>query len=166
MDYPPAWSDVSALINDDPRPVAVLPADSIRRFAWAGDAPVLDPLPRWVRADVLTTGDLTIAGRTLPGEGNRARDVQRLLQSGADRDRLAAAGVGWVVVESPDNTTNLRLPVAYSDEDIRVYRIGGDRPAASGRGLMVAAHIGWLTLLAAGLAGMTVARLRRVRPAR
>ena len=38
------------MINADPRPVAVLPADSMRRFTWAGDAPVLDPLPRWVRA--------------------------------------------------------------------------------------------------------------------
>ena len=33
------------MINADPRPVAVLPVDSMRRFAWAGDAPVLDPLP-------------------------------------------------------------------------------------------------------------------------
>ena len=56
MQYPAAWTAVSALINEDPRPVAVLPVDSMRRFAWAGDAPVLDPLPRWVRADVLDDG--------------------------------------------------------------------------------------------------------------
>ena len=56
------------------------------QFAWAGDAPVLDPLPRWVRADVLTTGDLTISGRagarrgrprprrrTAAGDGRRSR---------------------------------------------------------------------------------------------
>ena len=73
------------MINDDPRPVAVLPVDSMRRFEWAGDAPVLDPLPRWVRADVLSTGDLTIGGRTVPGEGERARAVQQMLLSGADR---------------------------------------------------------------------------------
>jgi hypothetical protein len=169
-DYPPAWSAVSALINADPRPVAVLPVDSIRRFAWAGDAPVLDPLPRWVRADVLTTGDLTIAGRTVPGEGARARDVQRLLLSGADRDRLAAAGVGWVVVES-DWTTGysapaLPLPVAYHDEDLTLYRVGGDHPAAAGRGVVLAAHWLWLGLLmlsgllAAGL-GLRRARRRR-----
>jgi hypothetical protein len=168
VDYPPAWSAVSALINDDPRPVAVLPADSIRRFAWAGDAPVLDPLPRWVRADVLTTGDLTIAGRTVPGEGNRARDVQRLLQSGADRDRLAAAGVGWVVVES-DSTTGysppaLPLPVAYHDEDLTLYRVGGDHPAATGRGIVLAAHWVWLGLLMLSglLAGLLTTCLRRL----
>ena len=41
-------------INADPRPVAVLPADSMRQLRVGRDAPVLDPLPRWVRADVLT----------------------------------------------------------------------------------------------------------------
>ena len=66
----------------------------MRHFPWAGDAPVLDPLPRWVRADVLTTGDLTISGRLVPGEGGRARDVERLLATGADHGALARAGVG------------------------------------------------------------------------
>src|SRR5258708_13720555 len=43
VDYPPAWTAVSALINDDPRPVAVLPAASIRPFPWPGHPPVLHP---------------------------------------------------------------------------------------------------------------------------
>jgi hypothetical protein len=166
VDYPPAWTAVSAQINEDPRPVAVLPADSMRRFAWSGDAPVLDPLPRWVRADVLTTGDLTIAGHTVPGEGDHARDVQRLLLAGADRDKLAAAGVGWVVVESQWPTgyspPALQLPVAYHDKDLTLYRVGGDHPAAAGRGIVLAAHWVWLGLLAIGLAGLLTAWLRRV----
>ncbi len=162
--YPPGWARASALINADPRPVAVLPVDSMRRFAWAGDAPVLDPLPRWVRADVLTTGDLTIGGRTIPGEGNHARDVQRLLLTGADRDRLAAAGVGWVVVETIWKTgwsaPALPLPVAYHDGDLTLYRVGGDRPAASGRGVMLAVHWVWLSALVVGLFGSAVGLLR------
>ena len=48
--YPPGWAAAAAVINADPRPVAVLPAGSMRDFPWAGEAPVLDPLPRWVRA--------------------------------------------------------------------------------------------------------------------
>ena len=92
VQYPPGWATVAAMINADPRPVAVLPVDSMRRFAWAGDAPVLDPLPRWVRADVLTTGDLTIGGRTVPGEGTRAREVQQIA---AVRGRSGHAGGGW-----------------------------------------------------------------------
>jgi hypothetical protein len=168
VQYPPGWANVSAMINADPRPVAVLPVDSMRRFAWAGDAPALDPLPRWVRADVLTTGDLTIGGRIVPGEGTRAREVQQLLLSGADRDTLAAAGVGWVVVENNWNTgwsaPALQLPVAYGDEDLTLYRIGGDHPAASGRGIMLAAHWVWLAVLAGGLMGWALGL--RVRPRR
>jgi hypothetical protein len=164
VQYPPGWARTAALINAEPRPVAVLPVDSMRRFAWAGDAPVLDPLPRWVRADVLTTGDLTIGGRTVPGEGNRARDVQQLLLTGADRDRLAAAGVGWVVVENIWNTgwsaPDLPLPVAYRDDDLTLYRVGGDHPVAAGRGAMAGVHWVWLTAIAAGLVGLAVGRLR------
>jgi hypothetical protein len=160
--YPPGWARVSALINADPRPVAVLPVDSMRRFAWAGDAPVLDPLPRWVQADVLTTGDLTIGGRTVPGEGGRARDVQQLLISGADRGKLAAAGVGWVVVENIWNTgwsaPALPLPVAYHDDDLTLYWVGGDHPPASGRAVMLAVHWVWLgTLMLSGLLALGLA---------
>ena len=161
VQYPPGWPAAAAAINADPRPVAVLPVDSMRRFRWAGEAPVLDPLPRWVRADVLSTGDLTIGGRTVLGEGARAREVQRLLVSGADRERLAAAGVGWVVVEGPD--PGLALPVAYRDTDLTVYSVGGDTPAPAHRHLMLAAHAVWLGLLGCGLVGMVVCWIRRRR---
>ena len=156
--YPPGWAAAAALINDDPQPVAVLPVGSIRRFAWAGDAPVLDPLPRWVRAEVLTTGDLTVAGRTVPGEGDRAREVQQLLLTGADREKLANAGVGWVVVESEGESMPLALPMAYRDNDLAVYRIGGYHPPASGRGIVLAAHWVWLALLL-GAGGVTLWRV-------
>ncbi|MEO3758995.1 hypothetical protein ABGB19_12000 [Mycobacterium sp. B14F4] len=158
--YPPGWAVVAAMINADPRPVAVLPADSMRQFAWAGEAPVLDPLPRWVRAEVLTTGDLTVGGRTVPGEGARARGVREILGAGADRDRLVEAGVGWVVVESDSAT--LGLPVAYRDDDIALYRVGGDHPRADGRGVVLAAHLAWLALLFGG-AGATLWGARRRR---
>jgi hypothetical protein len=106
----------------------------------------------------------------VPGEGDRARDVQRLLLSGADRDRLAAAGVGWVVVES-DWTTGyspppLPLPVAYHDADLTLYRVGGDHPAAPGRSIVLAAHWVWLGLmLLGGLLALGLG-LRRARPRR
>ena len=167
VQYPPGWARAAAIVNADPRPVAVLPVDSMRRFTWADDAAVLDPLPRWVRADVLTTGDLTIGGRTVPGEGDRARDVQQLLLAGADRDTLAAAGVGWVVVENIWSTGRsvppLRLPVAYQDAALTLYRVGGDHAPASGRGLMLVAHWLWLSVLIfTALAGLLTALLRRV----
>jgi hypothetical protein len=148
VQYPPGWAAAAAMINADPRPVAVLPAGSMRHFSWAGDAPVLDPLPRWLSADVFTTGDLTISGRLVPGEGGRARVVERLLETGADHDALARAGVGWLVDESGD--------------DVTVTRIGGDHSAAaSHRGLMLLTHGVWLAMLAAGGAIALAGRLRR-----
>ncbi|TQR86995.1 hypothetical protein D8S82_08950 [Mycobacterium hodleri] len=159
VQYPPGWTTAAALVNADPRPVVVLPQASMRHFPWAGDAPVLDPLPRWVSADVLTTGDLNIGGRTVPGEGTHARAVERLVLSGSGVEELSAAGVGWVVVEGREGP-QLSLPVAFADDDIAVYRVGGDRPAASHRGIAIAAHLAWLAAVLAGAAGMIAARRR------
>jgi hypothetical protein len=154
--YPAAWPAVAAEINADPRPVVSWPADSLRRFGWAGPAPVLDPLPRWLAADVLTTGDLVISGQLVRGEGSRR--VQELLLSGADAHTLADAGVGWVVVaESPGETgsaarTLASLPAVYHDDDLTLYRVGGDAPGAgpSRRRISIAAHTVWLAMLAVG----------------
>jgi hypothetical protein len=159
--YPGGWPAAAALINADPRPVAVLPQMSMRHFPWAGKAPVLDPLPRWVSADVLTTGDLVIGGQTVPGEGERAREVEHLVLSGAGAERLAADGVGWVVVESGSAPSPLALPVAYADGDLTVYRVGGDHAGAPHRAVMIAAHLVWLAALVVGAAGTVLARRRR-----
>lgn len=172
--YPADWATVAAVINRDPAEVALLPADTMRRFAWSGPASVLDPLPRWVRADVLITGDLTISGVTVPGEGNRAREVQRLLLAGADPAALRRAGVGWLVVEAatPGDMglaarTFERLPVTYRGQDLVLYRVGGKAAGvpADRRLLATIAHLTWLVMLTSGAVGTTVAgwwvRLRR-----
>jgi hypothetical protein len=163
--YPTDWTTVAALINRDPGEVAVLPADTMRQFAWSGRAPVLDPLPRWVRADVLMTGDLIISGVTIPGEGDRAHRVRRLLLTGADPVALRRDGVGWLVVEvgTPGDMglaarTFERLPVAYRGQDLVLFRVGGtaaDVPADR-RLLAVIAHLVWLATLIGALIGTTV----------
>ncbi|MGA9491468.1 MAG: hypothetical protein WBV80_14635 [Mycobacterium sp.] len=161
--YPVDWSMVASAINRDPAEVAVLPADTMRRFAWSRSAPVLDPLPRWLRADVLSTGDLAIAGTTVLGEGNHARAVQRLLLAGAEPQALRDAGVGWLVVEfgTPGDmgsaaTTLERLPVSYRGRDLALYRVGGATAGASAdqRRTTVIAHLVWLVLLVGGAAGL------------
>lgn len=150
--YPAGWAAAAAQINADPRPVAVLPPDVMRQFSWSGPAPVLDPLPRWLRADVFSTGDLSIGGHVVPGEGVRARAIQDMLVSGATPQQLADAGVGWVVRET--------------DGDVVVQRIGGSAPAATHRGLLIVAHLVWLGLLVGagvGLVAQTVREARRRR---
>jgi hypothetical protein len=168
--YPPGWAAVAAAINADPRTVAVLPAGTMRRFAWSGPAPVLDPLPRWLRACVLTTGDLAISGVTVPGEGNRARAVQELLLAGPNPPALAPAGVGWLVVESDSagdmgaagRTINALTPV-YRDDELALYRIGGDTAGASAghRRATVIAHLAWLALFVVGAGGAVCTAARR-----
>jgi hypothetical protein len=168
--YPSGWTAVAAAINADPRTVAVLPAGTMRRFAWSGPAPVLDPLPRWVRADVLTTGELVISGVTVPGEGARARSVQELLLAGPNPAALARAGVGWLVVESDSagdmgaaaRTLDALTPV-HRDRELALYRIGGDtaRVSPARRTATLIAHLAWLAMLVTGGAGAAVWAWRR-----
>jgi hypothetical protein len=176
VQYPRDWTTVAATINREPAEVAVLPAGIMRRFAWSGEAPVLDPLPRWLRADVLTTGDLTISGATVLGEGNRARAVQRLMLAGADPQALRHAGVGWLVVErgTPGDIgsaarTLEQLPMTYHGRDLLLYRVGGDTAWASAgrRAAVVTAHLAWLAMLvSAALGGMATGWSRRTRERR
>jgi hypothetical protein len=172
--YPADWATVAAMVNQDPGAVAVLPAGTMRRFTWSGSAPVLDPLPRWVRADVLTTGDLTISGVTVPGEGSRARGVQRLLLAGADPSTLSHAGVMWLVVESGTpgdmgaaSRTFERLPVVHRGADLTLYRVGSDTAGVSAdrRLAVMVAHLAWLSMLAiASIAvALSIAHRRRDR---
>jgi hypothetical protein len=81
--------------------------------------------------------------------------VQQLLLSGASADELARHGVGWVVVESGGSVpvAPLDLPVVHRDDELTLYRVGGDRAGADGRGVMVAAHLLWLATLLVGAVG-------------
>jgi hypothetical protein len=169
VQYPRGWAAVAAAINRQPGAVAVLPAGGMRLYSWSGRAPVLDPLPRWLRADVLSTGDLVISGTVIPGEGNHARTVQRLLLAGPDPSALAPAGVGWLVVESNTagdmgasaRTLGALTPV-YRDDDLALYRIGGDSAgvSATARTATLIAHLAWLTALIMGGVGAVISAWR------
>lgn len=170
--YPPGWTAVARTVNTSPGTVAVLPTDTMRRFRWAGSAPVLDPLPRWLRPTVLATGDLLIAGQTVPGEGTQARAVQELLLSGAPPSSIAAAGVGWIVDErdsSGARGASARsvdgLPVAYRDGDIALYRVGTANSVAPNdkRTAMMLAHLIWAATLTIGAITALGARIQGAR---
>ncbi len=173
--YPPGWQQMADRINAAPAPVAVLPSATMRRFGWAGPAPVLDPAPRWVRAEVLSTGDLVVAGQTVPGEGVRARAVQQVVESGAGPAELARAGVGWLLVQrgtpGPMGSAErmlAQLPAEYADGDVALYRIGGVGAAASPthRAVAIGAHLLWAMTLLAGATGVAASAIRRAAQSR
>jgi hypothetical protein len=168
--YPADWATVAAVVNSNPGTVAVLPDGTMRRFSWSGPAPVLDPLPRWVRANVLTTGDLTVSGVMVPGEGSRARAIQGLLLAGADPAALSRDGVAWLLVEegTPGEIglaarTFERLPAVYHGANLVLYRIGGNAAGAppDQRSAVMIAHLAWLAMLIGGAIGATVTSWRQ-----
>ncbi|WP_024801625.1 hypothetical protein [Nocardia sp. BMG51109] len=170
--YPSGWQHVAARITA-PGDVAVLPAGMFRKFPYSGRAPVLDPAPRMLPRDVLQTGELPVRGRTVSGEGARARTAEHLLLSGAGAPDLAARGIGWVLVErttpgplGDSKTTLAQLDPVYSDDDLALYRVPGAtdlRPDSHTRHrhTAIAAHILWALLLFAAPAALLTRRLRQ-----
>ncbi|WP_431968328.1 hypothetical protein [Nocardia sp. bgisy134] len=165
--YPPGWQHVAERI-DAPGDVAVLPAGMFRRFPYSGAAPVLDPAPRMLPNDVLQTGELPVRGRTVAGEGTRARDVETLLLQGGSARDLSRLGVEWVLVErttrgplGESKTTLAQLEPVYADDHLALYRVPGPDPVVAApdhRGLAVAAHLLWAMMLIGGPALTVVAR--------
>lgn len=171
--YPSGWNAVAAHINADPHPVAVLPPETMRQYPWGPSSiPVLDPFPRWIRADTVSSGDLRVDGHDVRGDGTRGRQVEELLRAGAAPRELAAHGVGWVVVQADtpgqqavSSKTLAQLDTAYRDGDIALYRVPGPwNPIAAPpgrRAAVIAAHLVWIALLAAG--GVAVLRRQHAR---
>lgn len=172
--YPPGWQRVAARI-DGPGDIAVLPGGMFRIFPYSGRVPVLDPAPRLLPRDVLQTGELPVRGRTVTGEGGRARAVERLLLHGGPATGLADHGVGWVVVERTtpgplgrSETTLAQLAPVYSDTDLALYRVPGGRDLrtadhAARRAITLAAHGIWALLVVAGPLACLVSRATRPR---
>ncbi|MBA0046409.1 hypothetical protein [Mycobacteroides sp. LB1] len=172
--YPAGWGAIAAKINAEPHPVAVLPPETLRQYPWGPSSiPVLDPFPRWIRADTVTSGDLRVDGQDVRGDGGRGRRVAELLRAGAAPRELSAEGIGWVVVQANtpgeqglSSRTLAQLEPVYRDGDIALYRVPGPwAPIAaslSRRIAVIAAHLVWVTLLlAGGAAAVTGLRERR-----
>jgi len=101
----------------------------MRRFSWSGTAPVLDPLARWIRADVLTTGDLTISGHTVLGEGAIA-DWGRVVTVRDAKAHLSNL-LDWVssgheVTITSDGRPKARLVGASEGKPRKVFQGMGD----------------------------------------
>ncbi|MEV5839119.1 hypothetical protein [Nocardia sp. NPDC052112] len=172
--YPVGWQRVADRI-DGRGDIAVLPGGMFRKFPYSGKVAVLDPAPRMLPRDVLQTGELPVRGRTVAGEGVRAREVESTLLHGDSAQRLGELGVGWVLVErttpgplGESKTTLAQLDSVYADPDLALYRVPGatdhvKESQSTHRMIAYAAHLLWAAVLVGGL---LVAAISRPRPTR
>ncbi|MBM7365590.1 hypothetical protein [Gordonia hydrophobica] len=164
VSYPADYAAVAALIDDHrDGSVAVWPATQVRHLSWA-DGPSLTPLPRMLNAPVVVSGALTIDGQTVDEPTGRTADVVAALDAGGDPRRLAALGVGWVVVEEADPPGMLAAATpAYAADHLRAYRIANvTPPPAPGVTAWVAASVAFALWVGAIVVG-AAARMRRYR---
>lgn len=96
VQYPADWDAVAARLAGRPGEVLSLPFGAYRAYPWNGARTVLDPLPRYVDAEVLVDDTLWVGDTEVTGENPRAAQVRRVLAGGAP---AAATGMRWVVVQ-------------------------------------------------------------------
>lgn len=152
--YPQQWSDARALVRG--ADAATLPLGSYRDFPWAPGRTVYDPASRMLRVPTVTDDRLSVSGRLVAGEDPRARAFVDALTSGGSglAQRLAALGIGWVVVEhrTPGPVPGLPgLAAVLTGPDLTVYRV----PAPVRRHHLAAARVA-AVLVGDGLAGLAL----------
>jgi hypothetical protein len=131
--YPADWDVVAARLDGEPGEVLSLPLGSYRAYPWNDGRTVLDPLPRYVDADVLVDDTLWVGTSEVSGENPRVAHVRRVLDAGAP---VRATGVRWVVVQRvaggqrTDPAALVGLREVYAGEDLTLY----ENPAARGAG--------------------------------
>lgn len=156
--YPRDWRWAAATVGDSGT-VLALPFQPYRSFPWAPGRPVLDPAPRLLPGDVVVSDRLTVSGRTLRGEDERAARIQDALD---DPRRLARAlagnGISWVLVETdtPGVVPDLNgLQQVRSGSGLALYRVPGpvspSGPTRTQQAGVLAADLIALLGLAAGV---------------
>lgn len=157
--YPADWQLVAQEVAARPGPVLSLPAQSYRAYPWNPTAVVLDPLPRFLPAPVITDDTLVVGSRRIPGESARARRIRADVEAGRP---VAAPDVRWVVVQSgasapaPSVLDGLRLVRAgptltlYENPQATTHSGGGVRHLVA---MAIAALVALVTAGCAAVAG-------------
>ncbi len=128
--YPADWDVVAAHIAREPGDVLSLPFAGYHTYPWNPGRSVIDPLPRYVDADVLVDDRLLVGDRVVAGENPRAARVRELLAAGRP---VAGPQVRWVVVQRvvggpavpPGALAGLRL--VHGGSDLQLYENGSSQ---------------------------------------
>ncbi|MCZ4550001.1 hypothetical protein [Gordonia rubripertincta] len=162
--YPGDWQRVADVIPAGAGDVLILPAGMNREYGFTGHVS-LDPAPRFLRADVLQTGELIVGGRSVDAGDSRAARAEAALMTGADPSTLADLGVGWVLIEGDSDAvgaadrTLAQLDTAFAGDDLRVYQVREPRTyaaSATDRTLVWIAHLWWVLLIANGFVAVVL----------
>ncbi len=153
--YPAGWPQVAARVDGSRADVLVLPFASYRLFDWAPGRTVLDPAPRWLAAGTVVDDRLVVGGVTLAGEDRRAAAVAGLLATDPApaelAGRLAAQGIGWVVVEAgtpgPPLPRLAALRPVLTGGAVELYQVPGAVSPASSSGFSIGAGARWLVVV-------------------
>lgn len=122
--YPADWDAVARRLDGRSGEVLSLPFGAYRAYPWNDGRTVLDPLPRYIDADVLVDDTLWVGTTEVRGENPRAAEVGRVLAAGGP---VAATGVRWVVVQRTvggrrlDPATLAGLREVYAGADLTLY---------------------------------------------
>jgi len=164
---PSDYAAVSAVIGSDDRTVALWPTASVRTLTWT-NGPSLSPLPRMVDAPIVSGAGLVVDGDTFDAPTGRDADVIASLTAG-DTARLAALGVGWVIVEESAPPPGLSpSDEMFHGEHLRLFRIPdavpAPAPSAAAWTAAITATAAWFAALIVGaVVGLVEVVQRRVR---
>ncbi|MBB4133449.1 hypothetical protein, partial [Gordonia humi] len=154
---------VDEIGDGDGSSVALWPTSTVRSLSWT-DGPSLSPLPRMIDAPVVVDGTLIVDGEPLDAPTGRTADIVAALNDGGDPQRLAALGVGWVVVDEADPPPLLADSQVTGGDRLRLYRIADAEAAPSPSAAAWISAIGALALWCTGIVCGVAAAIYRRRP--
>jgi hypothetical protein len=167
VSYPADFAVVDRIVSTEPGEVLALPFAEYRRYGWNHNRVVIDPLPRYLDAPVVTDDTLIVGGAPIAGEDRRAAQIRAHLDAGGP---AADLGVTWIVVQGPVSPSALAgLELVHSGPDLTLYRNPGPAPLTSAPvGRRVAMLLAYalalgVTLSAASFAVVRIAKLDRDR---
>ena len=169
VSYPPgllrAADELDRARTELPGDVVVLPFSSYRAPEWNDGRKVLVPLGRLLGSGVVTSDELLLPGRVVPGEdplGPRVSAALALPTAQARSEALVALGLQYAAVED-GATPILAGQVLASEPEVTLLRLQGRAPESTTSGgwiaAMAAAWAAWLAVLLTALA--TLAQRRR-----
>ncbi|MEV0135340.1 hypothetical protein AB0H83_43680 [Dactylosporangium sp. NPDC050688] len=158
VQYGADWEVVAGRVGERPGTVLSLPLAAYRVYHWNPGSVVIDPLPRYLPAEVITDDRLLVGDSVVEGENARVADIRRLMASGRS---VAETGVRWVVVQrdagKPVDAASLAgLRFVYSGPTLTLYENPEAAPERRAdrwrRALVTAAGLLALGVLLASLA--------------